>query len=55
MPDDGQPVPEPPAAAGSPPPVPEVQPHSDEPVPPHTVGDEPVEAGRDPRLAVDFF
>ena len=57
MPEEGQPVqaPVPTAPPGSPAPAPEVQPQSDDPVRPHTAGDEPVEGRRDPRLAVDFF
>lgn len=38
-----------------PPPEPEVQPSADDPVRSHTIGEEPVPTGPDPRLLIDFF
>jgi hypothetical protein len=43
------------AAPLGPPPEPEVRPQADDPVREHTIGEDPLPAGPDPRLRVDFF
>ena len=44
-----------PPGPDGPPSEPEVEPAADDPLRPHTIGEDPLPAGPDPRLLVEFF